>query len=105
VGKAKSDWRKALLAELVQSQTILRLDWIRQTLNMGDRSSCCRLIRRTRRTLPERREWRRIRKQIIEVWTSARPRHDLFCSQSVKSSRSSDGSRCSRSSLGQGRGS
>jgi hypothetical protein len=65
--EAKSDWRKPLLAELVQSQTIMRLDWIRQTLNMGDRSSCCRLIRQTRQALPERREWSRIRKQIVEM--------------------------------------
>jgi putative transposase len=64
-GQAKSDWRKALLAELVQSRTIMRLDWIRQALNMGDRSSCCRLIRQTRQALPERRDWRRIRKEIV----------------------------------------
>ena len=53
---AKSDWRKTLLAELVQSQTIMRLDWIRGTLNMGDRSMCCRLTRRAREELPECRD-------------------------------------------------
>ena len=50
---AKSDRRKTLLAELVQSQTLMSLDWIRDTLNMGDRSTCCRLIRQARQELPE----------------------------------------------------
>jgi hypothetical protein len=69
---AKSDWRKILLAELVQSQTVMRLDWIRGTLNMGDLSSCRRLIRRTRRALTERSKWRRIRKHVVESAVAAR---------------------------------
>ena len=61
---AKSDWRKSLLAELEKSQTVMRLDWIRGTLNMGDRSTCCRLIRRAREELP--RDWKRMRADILK---------------------------------------
>ena len=63
---AKSDWRKTLLAELVQSQTVMRLDWIRNTLNMGDRSTCCRLIRQARQERPECRDWKAMRAKILK---------------------------------------
>ena len=64
---AKGDWRKALLAELVQSQTTMRLDWIREALNMGDRSSCCRIIRGARQRLAQNRKERAIRQRILEI--------------------------------------
>jgi hypothetical protein len=63
---AKSDWRKTLLAELVQSQTVMRLDWIRNTLNMGDRSTCCRLIRQARQERLERRDRKAMRAKILK---------------------------------------
>jgi hypothetical protein len=62
---AKSDWRRALLAELVQSQTLMRLDWIRATLNMGDRSTCRRLIRRAREAPPECHDFKQVRADVL----------------------------------------
>ena len=54
---AKGDWRKGLLAALIQKETTVRLDWIRQRLGMGERSYCCRAIRRTREVMERRRDW------------------------------------------------
>ena len=51
---AKGDWRKGLVASLIQKETIVRLDWISQKLRMGERSSCCRTIRRTREVMEAR---------------------------------------------------
>ena len=36
---AKSDWRKGILAEMIQRETTMTLDWISEKLAMGDRSS------------------------------------------------------------------
>ena len=65
--KAKSDWRKGLLAELIQSQTTMKLDGISERLGMGDRSSCCRTIHKTRKEMPKRREWVEMRRRIDEI--------------------------------------
>jgi putative transposase len=54
---AKGDWRKGLLAALIQKETTVRLDWICQKLGMGERSYCCRTIRRTREVMERRRDW------------------------------------------------
>jgi len=54
---AKSDWRKVLLAEMVQRETTVTLDWISKNLLMGDRSNCCRIIRRTRERMNRQKEW------------------------------------------------
>lgn len=62
-----NDWRKGLLAELLQAETIVKLDWIRQRLDMGDRSYCCRLIRRTRKRLPEEKTWQRARERVLKM--------------------------------------
>ena len=40
---AKGDWRKGVLAALIQKETTVRLDWISETMRMGQRSSCCRI--------------------------------------------------------------
>jgi hypothetical protein len=64
---ACNDWRKGLLAEAIQAETTVRLDWIRERLHMGDRSYCCRLVRRTRDQLPENAEWQKLRVQIVEM--------------------------------------
>jgi len=61
---AKSDWRKGLMAEMIQSQTTMKLDWISRELRMGDRSSCCRIIRKIREDLPRQREWAEKQKAI-----------------------------------------
>lgn len=65
---AKGDWRKGILAEMVQRETTMTLDWISEKLAMGDRSSCCRIIRRMREEMKqrkERREWQRKIEQSI----------------------------------------
>jgi putative transposase len=56
-GAAKGDWRKGLVAALIQKETTVRLDWIRQRLGMGERSSCCRTIRQIREVMERRRGW------------------------------------------------
>jgi len=35
---AKGDWRKGLLAALIQKETTVRLDWISESMRMGERS-------------------------------------------------------------------
>jgi hypothetical protein len=54
-------------AATLACQTIMRLDSIRQTLHMGRSIQLLPFIRRTRQALPERPEWRPIRKQIVQV--------------------------------------
>ena len=61
---AKSDWRKGILAEMVQRETTMTLNWISEKLVMGDRSSCCRIIRRTREGMKDQKEWREWQRQI-----------------------------------------
>ena len=64
---AKADWRKGLVAALIQKETTVRLDWISQRLNMGDRFSCCRTIGRTREMMQRRKDWIRATKKIQEM--------------------------------------
>lgn len=47
-GGRKNDWMKCLLAELVQAETTMRLDWISEELGMGSRSWCCHQTGQTR---------------------------------------------------------
>ena len=61
---AKSDWRKGLLAEMIQRQTTMKLVWISEKLRMGDPSSCCRVIQKVREKLPRQTEWRESQKRI-----------------------------------------
>jgi REP-associated tyrosine transposase len=81
---AKSDWRKTLLAELVQSQTVMSLEWIRGTLNMGDRSTCCRLIRQARQELPECNGWKAMRAEILRKTTGMNPRVRHFITEVLR---------------------
>lgn len=46
-----NDPRKALIAELIRSETTVRLDWVGEQLGMGSRSNCSHLIRRQRERL------------------------------------------------------
>ena len=53
LGKAarKGDWRKALIAALVQNKTTMKLDWITEQLNMGTRAGVCRRASEARKRL------------------------------------------------------
>ncbi len=61
---AKGDWRKGILAEMVQRETTMTLDWISERLRMGDRSNCCRIIRQTREKMNHHKEWREWQRKI-----------------------------------------
>jgi len=52
------------MAELIQAEITVRLDWIADRLAMGTRSGCCRLIRKTREGLREKPGWRKARTVI-----------------------------------------
>ena len=67
---AKADWRKGLVASLIQKETTVRLDWISQKLSMGERSSCCRTIRRTREVMQRRKDWIGATRKIQEMSTN-----------------------------------
>jgi hypothetical protein len=60
----KSDWRKCLLAELIQVETTMRLDWISGELGMGTRSWCGQQICQTRIRLGKDRKLRKRRNAI-----------------------------------------
>jgi len=60
----KSDWKKCLLAELIQAETTMRLDWVREELGMGTRSWCCYQICKTRIRLGKDRKLRERREEI-----------------------------------------
>lgn len=53
----KADWRKGLVAALIQKETTVRVDWISQRLSMGERAYCCRTICRTREMMERRKDW------------------------------------------------
>jgi hypothetical protein len=42
------------------------LDWIRATLNVGERFTCCRLIQKARKQLPECRDGKVMRAEILK---------------------------------------
>lgn len=47
----KNDPRKGVLAELIQAETTMNLDWISKELRMGTRSWCCQQICETRQKI------------------------------------------------------
>ena len=55
----KGDWRKGLLAALIQKETTMRLDWITEQLNMGTRAGTCRIAAEFRKLLATDRTLRR----------------------------------------------
>jgi len=67
---AKGDWRKGLLAAIIHTETTVRLDWISESMRMGERSSCCRTIRRTREMTARRKDWIETTKQIRNMTTN-----------------------------------
>jgi len=52
----KGDWRKGLLAAMIQGETTTRLDWISEQLSTGTRSGTCRLASEMRRSLERDRK-------------------------------------------------
>ena len=64
---AKADRRKGLVAALIQKETTVRVDWISQRLSMGERSYCCRTIRRTREMIESRKDWIGVTRKIQEM--------------------------------------
>lgn len=63
----KSDMRKCLLADLIQAQTSVRLDWIAEQLGMGTRAGCCRLIARVREGGGNDRKLRAAREDLLKL--------------------------------------
>ena len=58
------------LQEDFAALTTVRLDWISQKLRMGERSSCCRTIRRTRGVMQRRKDWIGATRKIQEMSTN-----------------------------------
>jgi putative transposase len=67
---AKGNWRKGVLAALMHQETTLRLDWISETMRMGERSYCSRTIRRIREMAQRRKDWTPTIKKIRRMSTS-----------------------------------
>ncbi len=63
----KGDWRKGLLAALIQKETTMRLDWISKQLNTGTRAGTSRLATETRRRLATERGLRRQAEAISKI--------------------------------------
>ena len=63
----KGDWRKALIAAMIQNETTMRLDWISERLEMGTRAGCCRLAAQSRRQLEKDSELRKHRDAIKRI--------------------------------------
>ena len=61
---AKGDPRKIAIAELIQAENTMRLDWISGELGMGTRSWCCQQICQTRISLGKDRKLRKRRNAI-----------------------------------------
>jgi REP-associated tyrosine transposase len=64
----KGDWRKGLIAAIIQKETTVRLDWITEQLNMGTRAGVCRLASEARKRLATDRA---LRRQIETISSTA----------------------------------
>jgi hypothetical protein len=62
----KGDWRKRLLAAMVQKETTMRLDRISDQLNMGTRAGTCRLAAESRKRLAAGHALRKEVETILE---------------------------------------
>lgn len=58
----KGEWRKAVIAHVVQKRTTVRLDWIADQLHMGSRGYCSRKIQTAPENEPARTEILRFEK-------------------------------------------
>ena len=63
----KGDWRKGLLAAMVQDETTMRLDWISEELKMGTRAGVCRLAKEAREAVKKDRKMAKMRKTILKI--------------------------------------
>jgi REP-associated tyrosine transposase len=63
----KGDWRKGLLAAMIQKETTVRLDWISEQLKTGTRAGTSRLATETRRRLATDRGLRRQAEAISRI--------------------------------------
>lgn len=60
-------------SEQRQRETTMTLDWISEKLAMGDRSSCGRIIPRTRQGMKLQKEWRKWQRKTEKSINHARP--------------------------------
>lgn len=74
----KGDWRKGLLAAMIQAETTMKLDWIGAQLNMGTRSGTCRLAAEARKRLKSDRNMQRNRDAILKISILNGPFTDPF---------------------------
>ena len=63
----KGDWRKGLLAAMIQGETTMRLDWISEQLSTGTRSGTCRLASEMRRSLKSDRKLQKSMESITRM--------------------------------------
>lgn len=66
-GAPKGDWRKALLASMIQDETTTRLDWISERLCMGTRAGTCRLAAQARGRITRDASLRKARREILKM--------------------------------------
>ena len=52
----------AVIDRRLSAETTMKLGWIRERLAMGDRSYCCRLIRKMRERLAQEPTWQETRR-------------------------------------------
>lgn len=60
----KSDLRKGQLAEIIQAETTVKLDWISERIGMGTRSGCCKTIRKVRESMRGNKPMEKTREAI-----------------------------------------
>lgn len=64
--KARDD-DKIMMAEIIASQTSVRVDWIRETLGMGSRGYCSHLISLQRRLLKDHPKRAKARSRMLKI--------------------------------------
>jgi len=63
----KGDWRKALLAAMIQGETTMKLDWISEELRMGTRAGVCRKAKEAKVRLEKDRKLALLRDKILQM--------------------------------------
>jgi len=64
--REKNNIEKILLAEVIASNTSVKLDWLRNELSLGARSYVSRLINQLRRSISQDPELMRLRSQLLK---------------------------------------
>ncbi len=62
-----NDYRKLVMAEAIQSETVMRLDWIRDVLKMGARAYCSQLITKQKSRLKYSSDLREKRRKLLNI--------------------------------------